>query len=87
MSSLERSKAHKITICETQQILKPECAIVHEARFTGCYGLQDFAATQEMGKFLFKHQLELLMCNKKTCIQGVYALSLENNIIIPFYKK
>jgi hypothetical protein len=41
-----------LPICKAQEILKPECTPVHEARFIIW---QNFAATQQMGKFSSKH--------------------------------
>jgi hypothetical protein len=46
------AKLTKLPICKAQGILKPECTIVHEASFKIW---QDFAATQQMGEFPFKH--------------------------------
>ncbi len=41
-----------LPICKAQEILKPECNTVHEARFIIW---QSFAATQQVGGFSFKH--------------------------------
>jgi len=43
-----------LLICKAQEILKPECTVVHEASFIIW---QNFAATKQMSEFSFKHYL------------------------------
>ncbi len=46
----------KLPICKAQDILKPECTAVHEARFIIW---QDSEATRQMGDFSSIHQLKI----------------------------
>jgi len=48
---VEERMLTKLLICKAQEILKPECTVVHEASFIIW---QNFAATKQMSEFLSK---------------------------------